>query len=392
MRIVFVTQRVPFPPDHDGLSLIGYHVIEELRQRHAISIVSFGPPSEETKLFEERGIHVATVQTPTTSLRRYAAWPFRHDPWFVYRWKSKAMFQALQKIERDRSTDLVVLHGPFLAGYISVFKNTNVIVHGIDALSDWFVQTAGTEKNILKKIHLLREGRKAERIERTLYPLARSIIVVADHDRHILEHRSLRTRVYTIPNGVDTSAFVPATTPCDANTLLFSGSMDFPPNIEAAVWFFQHVWPLVKERNPETHWIIAGRNPAQQIRSLAQQDTAIEVTGGVPSLTPLFHRATLVIAPLVNESGIKNKLLEASACAKAIVASPQAAAGLSMRDGRDLLIGSGPQDFANKILRLLAAPNERAVLGQAARQFALSRSWSHVAKAYERIYQETMRR
>lgn len=160
-------------------------------------------------------------------------------------------------------------------------------------------------------------------------------------------------KVRGLSNGVDSSYFAPTGATAVTGRIVFTGEMNYKPNVEAVLWFVSAVWPKILALQPEASFIIVGRNPVPAIRALHQQQN-IQVTGRVDDVRPWLASAALVVAPMQLARGIKNKVLEAMAMAKPLVATPQAMYGLQQLPSSEaLIIASDASDFAGACVRLL---------------------------------------
>ena len=152
----------------------------------------------------------------------------------------------------------------------------------------------------------------------------------------------------------------------------FVGQMDYGPNVEAVCWFAQRVLPQVRRRIPEVEFQIVGRAPTRRVRRLHRRK-CIEVTGEVKDARQYIERFAVSAAPLRMGQGLQNKVLEAMAAARPVVASPIAAAGIDAVDGVHFLVADRPEDMAGKIIGLLEDPGRRRALGEAARRRVIER-------------------
>src|SRR5262249_41087818 len=149
---------------------------------------------------------------------------------------------------------------------------------------------------------------------------------------------------------------------------VFVGALDYYPNIDAACWFCQHVWPEVRRRHPEARLLLVGRNPAPAVRRL-DKTPGVTVVGQVPDVRPFVARAAAAVVPLRIARGLQNKVLEALAMGKAVVASPQALVALKTQPGVHLLSADSPQQWADAVTRLFHDQSLRERLGTAGRAF-----------------------
>jgi polysaccharide biosynthesis protein PslH len=171
------------------------------------------------------------------------------------------------------------------------------------------------------------------------------------------------------PHGVDTARFAPRRRSLEEpGTVLMSGVMRYAPNVEAARWFVAEVWPEIRKCRPAARFILVGRDPTPAIQSLHGRD-GITVTGTVDEPADWIARAEVCVAPIRAAAGLQNKILEAMAMAKAVVATPEANEGIAATADRDLLVADGARAFADAVLGLLDDAERRAALGDRARDF-----------------------
>ena len=201
------------------------------------------------------------------------------------------------------------------------------------------------------------------------------------------ESRLLRTvagvrRTISIPNGVDLMYFSPQSTDAAERSIAFWGNLDFEPNVDAVCWFAQRVWPTLTVCRPDARWLIIGRNPHPRVAALGTQ-RGIEVVGCVDDIRPLAQRAAVAILPMRCGGGIKNKLLEAAAMGRPIVASRHATKGLTFNPmARPFQICDHPDDWARAIRRLWTDQTTASQLGSRARRWAETHhSWTDAARA-----------
>jgi len=192
--------------------------------------------------------------------------------------------------------------------------------------------------------------------------------------------------ITVVPTGVDTQQFQVA--PASSATpprIVFTGSMDWEPNIDAVEFFCGQIWPRILAEFPNAIFQIVGRNPFAKVQRLASQ--SVQVTGTVPSVTDYLRGATVVVVPLRIGGGTRLKIYEAMAMGKALVSTSIGAEGLSFENGRDLLLADDASSFAEAILLLLRDAQVRRRIEQAAVQLAAQFDWSVVAGQFVEVLQ-----
>ncbi len=181
----------------------------------------------------------------------------------------------------------------------------------------------------------------------------------------LIEHPS----VIVYPNALPE---IPRPQVAEENCIVFSGNLEYHPNIEAVRWFRSSVWPRIRESSPGLEWRLIGKNP-DAVARWTSGDDRIRVTGPVEDAVTEIARAKLVVVPLLSGSGTRFKILEAWAAERAVVSTPIGAAGLNASDGEHLLLAQDASALAAAVLRLVDDPLLRARLGQSGRALYLNR-------------------
>lgn len=389
MRIAFFSLTFPSPRECDGQAMIAYHVLKELSASHDVRLVCFREPADG-QVGDLRLSSVRTVEQPKRNfLWHYFTGVHRERPWFLERYQSDAFLSEVRQADADPTVDCIVLHTPFLAGYLGAIHAKPVIVVGIDALSSWFSKVTELERQPLKRWHLRNEARAAAWVEQQLYPKAKAVIVVSEADRQAICANGPSTNGFAIPNGVDAHYFQPDSHEPEQKSLVFTGMMNYPPNIEAVRWFAHEIWPAVLRVEPQAHTLIVGRHPTPELVDLGKQIPNFTVTGEVPDLRPYLSRAALYVAPLRSGTGLKHKILEAFAAGKSVIGTLESVNGIAATPGEHYEHAETAQEFIDQILRLLADQKERARLSRNARTLAERYSWRTTATMYRAVIEQS---
>lgn len=175
---------------------------------------------------------------------------------------------------------------------------------------------------------------------------------------------------FVIPPSVEIDYFKSIGVSEENSSILFTGTMNHPPNYLSAIYFAKKIHPLIKKEIPEIKLYIVGRSPEKRLIELGKKDGSIIVTGAVPDVRPYFSKASVFVNPIiVDDGGVKNKVLEAMAMGKAIVSTSIGARDLGFKDGESILIADDEKDFTEKVIMLLKDENERKRIGRNARKF-----------------------
>jgi glycosyltransferase involved in cell wall biosynthesis len=234
------------------------------------------------------------------------------------------------------------------------------------------------------------QWRRLRRYEAQVCRRADRVLAVSEADAAALRRLAPGLDVPVIPNGIDTRAYRPETpNPNDQipkDALVFTGTMDFRPNIDAVLWFAREVLPRIQAEIPDARFLVVGQRPHKRLDAL-RGNPAVTLTGQVEDTRPYIAGAAVYVAPLRMGGGTRLKLLEAMALGKAVVATRLGAEGYPVTDGREMRLADTPADFAAAAVALLRDPQRRETLGRAARAFVEERyDWRVIVPRVEAAY------
>jgi len=176
-----------------------------------------------------------------------------------------------------------------------------------------------------------------------------------------------------------------------ANSLVFTGSMDWLPNEDAIFYFAEAILPLIKKQCPDVSLVVVGRSPSRKLQALAEVEKSIRLTGWVEDIRPFVARGSICIVPLRIGGGTRLKIFEAMAMNKAVISTTVGAEGLAVRAGENIVLADTPVDFASSVVSLLRDPNRRKRLGTSARTLVQENySWPKVAQGFARTLQDVV--
>jgi glycosyltransferase involved in cell wall biosynthesis len=237
-------------------------------------------------------------------------------------------------------------------------------------------------------------GRWISRIEyrklRSYEPKAASkferVIVTSQRDKEQLQQLAPHLQIDVISNGVDTEYFRPSEQLGDTANVVFSGKMSYYANESAAALLCNKIMPMIRTRYPEATFTIVGSSPSKRLRRYAANGE-IDVTGYVPDIRVSLQRARVAVCPVSVGAGVQNKVLEAMAMGKPVVATSKACQALSVRNGEDLLISDEPKAFAEAVVRVLRDDKLALKLGQNGRRYVENNhNWDENARMLEGVY------
>jgi Glycosyltransferase len=417
MKILLLAPYPPYPPRGGGTMRI-YQMIRGLAQRHTLTCLTFAPDAAaERALAPLRDLcRVVSVRgpAPRSVLRR--AWATLASPFpdMALRNASPAFRAALHDLVAREQFDVVQAESIEMAPYLADLShsdgappahrpwllldqfNAEYVLQKRAALTD--LRVALTLSHPVRRgaggVYSLIQWLKLAHYERDVMRKCDVTIVVSEEDRRALE-RIGGTRFAVVPNGVDTTFFSRAALARDhraplsfaAPTLVFSGTLDFRPNVDALTWFVDAVLPQIHTRRPDVRLLAVGKRPAPVVRRLAGHGRLV-LTGEVADVRPYLAGATVYVVPMRIGGGIRLKVLEAFALEAPVVSTLLGVEGIvGLRDGIHCLLADTPQQFAGAILRLLDDPATRRELGAAGRELARAGyDWETIIPRLEAAY------
>ncbi len=399
MRILFLTPQLPYPPQK-GTALRNWGLIDGLKARHQISLLSFHGCHRDAELplpLTDACQRVVTVPQPERSMR-HRLWDMisSRRPDMACRLASPRFARELADWLAREPFDIVQIEGIELAPYIDVVKAADqdplivfddhnceyllqrrVFLTDLSAPARW----PGAAYSCVQWLRLCNyEAQVCRRVD--------SVLAVSEADARALERLIPHLNPRVVPNGIDTRRYRPTQSGAGVrkNALVFTGTMDFRPNVDAVLWFVQEVLPLVQSDIPDVHLYVVGQRPHRRLEPL-KANGGVTLTGWVEDVRPYIARADLYVAPLRMGGGTRLKLLEAMAMGKAVVATRLGAEGYPVTDGRELVLADTPEDISARIVSLLRSPAHRAALGRRARAFVEDRyDWRAIVPLVEAVY------
>lgn len=400
MRILIVSVSYPYPPASGGEIRI-HGIIEGLRRAgHHITLLTFAAP-ERPAPPEGDDLELVTVPAPArTKIHRLRDLIFTRQPDIAGRFHSPAMIAALRDLLARERFDVIQFEGIESVAYLPVARQSAAESR---LIFDTFNAEYALQQGIFRVdrrqpkrwpaalYSYIQVGRIA-RFEREMCALADAVVAVSPEDADLLRRFRGDGRIYVVPNGIWVDHYAPEDDPTGVdlspNTLVFTGKMDYRPNVDAMLWFADAIWPSVRARVPDARLVIVGQKPHPRLDALRALP-GITLTGWVDSVVPYLRGAAVYVAPLRMGSGTRLKLLEAMACGCAIVATPTAAAGLREEALGGVVIVEGVEDFAGEVVNLLADPARRESLSDVAvRSVRTYYDWSALVPHLLEIYRD----
>ena len=400
--LLFLAHRIPYPPNK-GDKLRSYHVLKHLAKRYRVHVGTFvDDPADWQHVEVVRqlcgGETLCLPLSPRGAKLRSAIGLLTGQALALPYYKDTRMTNWVESVvERHRIRRVVVFSSP-MAQYVNEMEDVERLIDFVDVDSDKWNQYADASSSAMAWLYR-REARLLLDFERYSASRAIASVFVTKPESALFRRLAgdLIAPVITVENGVDANYFSAADIPApqgwragrdDAanHSIVFTGAMDYKPNIDAAVWFSRDVMPLIRHQIPDATFWIVGARPGAEVRSLVRTDE-IFVTGTVPEVRPYLAHAGVVVVPMRLARGIQNKALEAMAMGAATVVSTTSAAALNAAIGRDFRLADDAETFARATIELLHDPLGRRKLGDAGRAAVLANyDWSHNLARIDRCF------
>ena len=405
-RILFLTPQLPYPPEQ-GAAIRNYHLITQVAKRHDIGLLSFAQhPSDDLGPLEQACSPLRVIPVPRrTMAQRLCTLMLSRDPDMAHRLRSSAYAEALHELLTTHPFDIVQVEGIELAPYALLvrrwFGSKAPAILLDEHNAEYILQQRAFEADVRQPrrwhgaFYSWMQWHRLMRFERHVCQQADGVIAVSETDARALRALSSEINPLVLPNGVDVQRYHPAlgdTLPLKHPAVVFTGRMDFRPNVDAMGWFYHHIWPQVRARVPDAHLYIVGKAPHPSVQALAA-DPSITVTGYVTDILPYFGGADIFVVPLRMGGGTRLKVLEAMAAGLPLVSTTIGAEGIVGRSGEYLLLADTAEAFAEAVVDLLRNEAPRRALGMRAREYVLQHyDWQNLVPRLEELYASLPRR
>jgi sugar transferase (PEP-CTERM/EpsH1 system associated) len=361
--LLFLAQRIPYPPNK-GDKIRSWHFLRHLAMQYRVHLGAFVDddadwqhrPVLEAACASCQLLPIAPRAARLRSLQGLASGealtlPYFHDP---------RMASWVEEMLRARAPAAVFVFSSAMAQYVLPRSGDfRLVIDMVDMDSQKWQQYAAHKPWPLSLVYA-RESRRLLAFERQAAAAADVTLFVSGPEAELFRQAApgIAGRIDHVSNGVDVDYFAPEHAganpyPAGTDALVFTGMMDYWPNIDGVVWFADAIWPTLHRERPELRFVIVGANPAPEVLRLAERP-GIAVTGRVPDVRPYLAHAMAAVAPLRVAQGVQNKVLEAMAMAKPVIASPQAVTGLDARPDDEILVAADAPGYLAALRRLAA--------------------------------------
>ena len=380
MNILFVANRFPYPPFR-GDKLKIYNLTRRLAKNHNLYLVTFYEKRDELNYLKEIAPffkEIELVYLPQwKSVLNCVPALFSSKPLQLAYFNSSKMRRLVNWAVEHYSIDVVHTQHLRMSQYTSHLKIPKILDLP-DAFSLYFKRRSETERPLINRLIDRIEIKRIAKAEQIIKQYDK-VLVCSTEDKKFLEKLHHVSNIDILLNGVDLETFdvKDGHDYTIENTLLFTGNMDYAPNVDAVIYFVKDLWPSILKQNPSVRLVIAGQRPVDDILRL--QNDQIEITGFVPDISDLYRRSTVLIAPLRFGAGTQNKVLEAMAMGVPVVCTNIGFAGLQIESGDGVIMAKDSIDFVNQVNQLLTSSALRQQVGQKGLNIAHQRfSWDSI--------------
>jgi sugar transferase (PEP-CTERM/EpsH1 system associated) len=403
MNILIAVGDVPATSGMPGSPRL-WNLCRQLATRHRLFLAVRGESEERWRSFrrdpEVSRVFADVVRLPEEP--RPSWWGRQHHRlraacYLSSQYRNPAYHRRLRRLLSEdmvagTRADLVYVDGLSMTQYFDRRAGLPMIADVHDCFSLLFSRSARRERRRLRRLAIALEARSIARMERSLAVRYGVVITNSSVDEGALRRLMPNGRVVTIPNGVDCEYWTPGSNGHHSRRVVFTGVMDYGPNVDAAQYCADEIFPLVRASVPDAELWLVGADPSPAVRELARRE-GVHVTGKVDDVRPYVRAASVCVCPIRFGAGIKNKILSALAMAKPVVTTSIGLEGIDARPDRHVLRADTPGEFADAVTRVLGDERLARQLGDNGCRLVTERySWPAQAEAFEREIAATARR
>lgn len=372
MKILVIDEEFPIPLN-SGKRIRTFNLYRELAKINEVSYLAYGDAqSEAGNVLRENNIKPFGVPMPNrtqSGIKFYVRLLlnlFSRYPYIVTSHYTNTFKNALSQLIKKNHYDIIICEWTPYARFIKDFSYPKKVIVTHNVESRIWRRYRDTETNPFKKIYIAIQYKKVLAFEKKCFKWADGVTAVSKEEASIISRFDFTGQLEVIENGVDIDYFRPLDTTIDPDMLVSTGSMDWRPNQDAAVFFATEIFPIIKKRNTRVRAAFVGRNPPRKIKELEKID-GITIAGTVDDVRPYIAKAALIIVPLRVGGGTRLKILEALAMKKVVISTRVGAEGLDVTDNKNIILADDKKQFAEAVVLCLKDDSLRSRLGEEGR-------------------------
>jgi polysaccharide biosynthesis protein PslH len=388
LQVLVVSTQFPFPPRW-GFAMRVYQLARQLAARHDVTLLTYAGPEDRASVDElRRELEVEAVERARPSLtgKRLAQLlsVASRRPFSCRAVHSTEMQEAIDRVCAHRSFDVVQLESSMLCG-LRFPHNAAVVLDEHNIEYEVFQRMHEGERSFARRTFNRVEFGRFRRFEQSWWKRVDACVVTSEREVPVVREHAPATPVVVVPNGVDLDYFRASAADGVPETAVFNGLLDYRPNLDAAYFLVEEIWPLVKRQRPNARLTIVGRGMPSDLRRLRRD--GVDVTGEVPDIRPYVRDAAVVLVPVRIGGGTRLKVVEALAAGKPIVSTSLGCEGVNVRNGEQLLVADTADAFASAVVRVFDDRALRRTMGDAGRALAEREySWDLAGAELDALY------
>lgn len=388
MKILYLTTRLPYPLI-GGDKVRSYNMLLQLKKLgHEITLVCLYNENDNIEeALEHKEIFDRIYPIKFNSKMAYLTTPlavFNDKPFIVQYYYNLNMQKQVDKLLKEEHFDIITGYMPRIAPYLEKHTKENVIIDLCDAFSMMYRRRIQVTKSLFDKFKIGIEYIKMRNYEKKCLKMFNAQTVISKYDKQYLETLSDKSNIHIVKNGVDTDYFSPKQAELK-NNICFVGSLRYIANLEAAIYFAQEVFPLIKKEIPDAKFKIIGAYPKPVLYEIAQKIDGVEVTGRVDDVRDSMKDCKISVCPVRIAGGVQNKILEAMSMGIPVVTTLEGSEGIGA-DESILPIAQNNEDYARKVIELMTSEEKHSAISASSRDFILKNfSWDEIRKELDKI-------
>jgi polysaccharide biosynthesis protein PslH len=397
MRVLFLTPQSPYPP-RQGTAIRNWALVRHVARHHSVTLLSFAGTSQSGAAPALSAVceTVCFATAPERPTWRRVLTLASTLPDLARRLWSDDMVSLIGQAIRTGGYEVAQIEGLEMAPYVPVLRRlaprTRIVYDAHNAEHVIQERALAVDRSRparwIPALYSLLQVPRLRSYERHVCALADSVLCVSAEDARALSALAPGLEPVLIPNGIDADEYLTVSRQVEpiVDRILFTGKMDYRPNVDAVVWFAEEILPRIQLARPDAEFHIVGQSPTRAVQALNGRKGVV-VVGPVVDIRPSIAQATVYVAPLRMGGGTRFKILEAMALARPVVSTRLGAEGFPVTDGDDILLANTPEDFSNRVLRVLCESALAAQVGRRGQELARARyDWSGILPELERVY------
>ena len=397
MKILWVKAGKLLPVDAGG-KIRSYNILRHLQQHHELLLVTpYGGKRDlwyESELKNEfpGALPIWTSAPDSSTLARLFHYLYCFPsgiPFSIRKFTDRAAGRKIEQLIRQEKFDALVCDflAPSLTFPKRLWGQTILFQHNVETVL--WERMLASEPSWLKRLLYRLEAGRMRRYECSSIGKFQHVIAVSEQDRAYMGRFMPENKISVVPTGVDLEQYrVTSGGQASEPLVMFTGTMNFEPNVDGVEYFCREIWPRVLKAVPDARFRIVGKEPVAAVRRLESE--TVEVTGTVPSVVDHLQQASVLVVPLRMGGGTRLKIYEGMAMGRAIVSTSIGAEGLDVRNGKDIILADEAETFANAVITLLREPELRKRYERAAADLVTRFGWSSVAEKFVEVLSSTV--